>query len=275
MNTRIKDQAGCKPDAEMSTSKTATSTPHGSDVPPTKAPTTSDSLTPEAARGLLGAATSPSVATVTACADSPPQIPRFVERIKSYVELAYHILACFAIIIGALWALRAYIVQHEYLWNIDMTLSSESYQYPSQHRMVVLRVDLENRGKQPVRAGKSGLILTVVRVARDVPPDQVVRRTRTHFAAGQKTIVRELNMLRHYEENWDPARASAAPYELEPGSKRQETEAVLVTERDLLLVEVHFFGIDGDSISQYRYIYAGRADSTEQRPAPASTDCPK
>jgi hypothetical protein len=171
------------------------------------------------------------------------------KRVMPGVETVYHVLASVAIIVGGIWALFTYVVQHEGIWNVDLSISSESMPYKDTLRAVVVRVDLQNRGKRAVRAGEGGLELTVVRVPQGLEPYQPVWRTKMIFDdKGQQTVANHIDMLRHYKSH------GIYEYELEPAAVYQETEAILAKEGDLLLLEIQFFGPDGDSIRQYKYV---------------------
>jgi hypothetical protein len=198
------------------------------------------------ARGDAKAAPSPNGDVTANSAD------RRVNRWTAYVELVYKLLAVLAIVIGGGWVLYTRAIQHENVWNINLSISSESFAYHEKARLVAIRVDLENHGKQPVLAARRGLDLAVVQLPRNIEPNNIVMRKDLNIE-GANPIVQHLNMLRHYESSGDEK--DFVPYEIEPGAKYQETEAIVASEGDTLLVRVRFWGTDDDFIQQYRIIH--------------------
>jgi hypothetical protein len=156
-----------------------------------------------------------------------------------------------AIIVGGLWAYETFVRERESIWNLNLSLNAETLPLERSNRLVILRVDLENQGKVAIRPGRDGLQLRVVQIPKDIPPTRLIARQGLNLK-GEKQIIYGYNMLAHYKT--DAEHPEKIYYEIEPGAKYQETEAMVASEGDILLVSLQFFGSDGDSITQYKYL---------------------
>ena len=168
-----------------------------------------------------------------------------LERWKLRFESAYALLASIAILVAGGWALYTYVIQREGVWNIDMSLSTETVAYGPAQSLLVLKVNLENRGKRKVTPADHGLRLSISKVPKDAVPWTLVWRDGRRLENGE-TVINSYDMLGHYDGDYD----------VEPGAVYQETEALVVDSDAVLLITLQFFGPDKDFITQYYYVKA-------------------
>jgi hypothetical protein len=176
------------------------------------------------------------------------------ELIKLRVDVVYTVLASIAILIGAIWAIYTFVAQREAVWNLEMTLATETLTYIRNLRLLILRVGLANKGKRKIIAGKNGLVLNIMRLPTTFRELELLPRIGANVA-GATTVVKDFNMLGHYTEY----------YQLEPGAKYVETEAVISSEGECFLIRLEFFGDDDSDVITSYYFVAASASSPYPR----------
>ena len=172
------------------------------------------------------------------------------DAVKLRTEVVSQILSSLAILVAGGWVLFTYVLTREGVWNLDLTVTPEVSDYGDSSSLVVLNVELVNRGRRRILAGDRGLRLWVEELPRSLPPGTFIARNGPTIE-GAKPLIDDYAMLSHYRST-DEKRGR--PYGLEPGSTSHETESVIVNKGATLLVCAAFFGQDGDSIAEYRYV---------------------
>lgn len=173
------------------------------------------------------------------------EVAQFIQSIATTVGIC----------IAGLWALRQYILQREYLWNIDIECEQELLPYSTDRQVLVINIGLKNIGKQVFVPGPNGLELTVKRFPLTLNPGEYLD---WNIA---ETFIETTDILEHYLSPEDVASGKkdykrGDGYCLDVGATYRESPSVIVEKGYVYLIELTLWdGAEvGDSMTEYHVV---------------------
>jgi hypothetical protein len=96
-----------------------------------------------------------------------------LQATKDGLDVIFKIASIVAVLAGGWWTWHIYSLSDAGYSAVEVAVTAESVHYGKDTRLLIIHVKPRNVGKVPINAGKDGLVLTVRKIANDLPSGHV------------------------------------------------------------------------------------------------------
>jgi hypothetical protein len=164
------------------------------------------------------------------------------EEIEKLAGIVQSAVTTLALVIGAGWAIRKYIIRREEVWNLKLRYEYEVRPFTERYDLLLLYLHAENIGNIVIRIGKKGCVVTVREIPRSADRPHMLRPDQERPPLLEEEIINSRGTAKYIR------------YEIEPGASYKHTIPLVLPRGILLEVRAVFWWKNDEEATSARAI---------------------